>query len=112
MKSGIYHVQFKSSAQSYGEGLAVFKEGTVNGGDHGYLYLGTYEDEAGGVSAKLKIRKWNQGVTSVFGPFNEFDLILKGSFNPDLSSFTVAGVSPQIPGASITIFGRRVADAV
>lgn len=112
MKPGIYHVQFRSSAQSYGEGLAVFKDGTVNGGDQGYLYLGTYEGETGNVSAKLKIRKWNQGVTSVFGPFNEFDLVLQGSLKPDLSGFTVSGGSPQIPGASITIHGRRVAEAV
>lgn len=42
MIDGIYHVRFSSSidGRNFGEGLATFKDGSVNGGDHGYLYLG------------------------------------------------------------------------
>src|ERR1035437_3689940 len=91
MKSGIYHVKFTSSQQAYGEGLAVFKDGTVNGGDQGYLYIGTYQESSAGVTAKLKIKKWNQGVTSVFGNIAEFELDLRGNFSSDFSSFNVNG---------------------
>jgi hypothetical protein len=112
MQSGIYHVKFTSSQQAYGEGLAVFKDGSVNGGDVGYVYLGTYEGIPGGVAAKLKIKKWNQGITSVFGNISEFDLDLRGTFSPDFSSFSVGGGIPLMPGSTITITGKRLADAV
>ena len=40
MENGIYHVRFASSIDGAGEGLAVVKDGAVNGGDAGYLCLG------------------------------------------------------------------------
>ncbi|MCR6655607.1 MAG: hypothetical protein NVV63_07270 [Opitutus sp.] len=111
MKPSIYHVNFASSQQSYGEGIAVFKDGTVNGGDHGYVYVGTYDLSSTSVSARLKIKKWNAAVTSVFGNIPDFDLDLRGSLSPDQSTFTVTGGIKQLPGPTITIRGRRISDA-
>lgn len=110
MKPSIYHVKFVSAQKSYGEGLAVFKDGTVNGGDNGYLYLGSYQESGGTVTAKLKIKKWNPGVVSVFGNISEFNLDLSGTLTAD--TFTVKGGIPQMLGATIVIEGRRIADAV
>lgn len=50
MKDGIYHVRFSSSVGAAGEGLAVVKDGSVNGGDAGYLYLGQLSDAGSGLS--------------------------------------------------------------
>lgn len=111
MTPAIYHVQFTSSLQARGEGLAVFKDGSINGGDEGYLYVGTFAGDSSNVTATLKIKKWNPVATSVFGPLKEFDLNLRGTFQPDGTHFKVTGVSPQIPGASITITGDRISAA-
>lgn len=112
MKSGIYHVKFTSSQNIYGEGLAVFRDGTINGGDAGFLYLGSYQEVPAGVMAKLKIKNWNPSIRSTFGNLSEFELDLRGTFAADLSTFTVTGGTPQRPGASISITGRRLADAI
>ncbi|MCG8526202.1 MAG: hypothetical protein MI748_07485 [Opitutales bacterium] len=112
MTPGIYHVKFSSSIQAHGEGMAVINNGTVNGGDVGYVYTGNFIEESGGVSSTLRIKKWNQNITSVFGPYPEFTLNLKGSLSPDQKTFQVSGSSPQIQGATINIHGFRVSDTV
>lgn len=95
-----------------GEGLAVFKDETINGGDHAYLYLGSYKEAGDSVTAKLKIKKWNNSAISVFGPLKDFDLELQGNFQSAGAAFQVTGHTPQMPGATITIIGNRLADAV
>ena len=111
MKLGIYHVKFTSAQQSYGEGLAVFKDTSINGGDTGYVYLGSFSIDATNVSAKIKVKRWNHGAVSIFGPLQDFDLDLKGTVAPDAASFSVTGSVVQMPGMKITINGRRVSDA-
>ena len=111
MNNGIYHVRFSSSNRSVGEGLAVFKDGAVNGGDQGYLYSGRYNLSANVITGDLTVSRWNAGHTSVFGPLSTFTLSLKGGMSPDGSSFSVNGSSPDVPGATITINGRRLQDA-
>ena len=111
-KPGIYHVRFAPvSSSSFGEGLAVFKDGKVNGGDMGYLYRGTYEIVDSKVTAKLKIKRWNPAITSIFGSFSEFDLDLTGHMPSDASLFYVEGPVVQRPQLRITINGRRLDDA-
>lgn len=112
MKPAIYHVKFTSSLRDFGDGLAVFKDGSINGGDHGYLYLGTYEVDGSTVTAKLKVKRWNSSVTSVFGNIDEFALELKGSVTGDGDSFSAQGAIPQMQQMTITIDGRKLADAV
>ncbi|PTX91251.1 GrlR family regulatory protein [Opitutus sp. ER46] len=112
MNPGIYHVKFTSSRHTYGEGLAVFRNGTINGGDLGYYYLGRFEVTPAGVTAQLKIRKWNPPIDSVFGNLAEFDLELKGTMAADHTTFSVTGSTPQRPGASITVTGQRLSDTL
>lgn len=110
MTPGIYHVKFVSQI-GHGDGLAVFKDGTINGGDHGFLYLGNYTVEQTAVVARLRIKQWQQGITSVFGPYSNFQLELRGSVSPDASRFTASGSVANEPRARITIEGRRLSDA-
>jgi hypothetical protein len=112
MKSGIYHLKFSAVPSSnFGEGLAVFKDGKVNGGDLGYIYRGTYEISDSKLTAKIKLNRWNPVITSIFGSFPEFDLDLTGHLPPDGSLFYVEGAVVQNPSLRITINGRRLGDA-
>src|SRR5438105_4813266 len=112
MTPAIYHVRFSSSVSNVtGEGLAVFREGTINGGDLGYSYVGTYEIGKAQLSAKIRIKRWNPSIVSVFGNFPEFDLDLHAPLPTRWDSFSIAGVVVQRPEMRISIGARRLADA-
>lgn len=112
MKPGIYHITFASpTTHTSGEGLAVLKDGTINGGDLGYLFIGKFSIKDSAMSAKLKIKQWNPRVTSVFGNIPEFDLDLAGSITDDFKSFSARGGVVGRPQMSISIDGARLADA-
>lgn len=110
MNDGIYHVTFSSSSNDFGQGIAVFKDGSVNGGDHGYLYTGTKAGQNGQISSRLTIRRWNPSVQSVFGPANEFVLELSGNAAAD-NSFVAQGHIDGQPQHKITIRGRYLSAA-
>jgi hypothetical protein len=113
MNPGIYYVKFSSPTTSMsGEGLAVLKDGTINGGDIGYLYIGSFtvkDDTA--ITADLKVKRWNPAITSLFGNLPEFDLNLSGHVAADLTSFSATGGVIGRPGVTIVIKGRRLSDA-
>jgi hypothetical protein len=111
MQPAIFHVKFTSSLRDFGEGLAIFKDGKINGGDHGYLYIGSYEMTDAGVSGRINVKRWNPSVTSVFGNLAEFELNLNGSLAADGSTFSASGTISQMPQMSISINGRKLADA-
>lgn len=112
MKPGIYHVKFRSSLNTRSEGLIVLKDGTINGGDVGYFYTGTYRlAQEGEIVAKLRIQKWNHGVFSIIGRLAEFELDLRGRFSSDHLRFEVKGFALQTLGLGITVVGERLGDA-
>ena len=111
MQNGIYHVNFSSSLSSAGTGIVVIKDGSVNGGDDGYLYTGLLLADGSQVSGKLQIKRWNASATSVFGPLDIFDLNLVGSSDDQMGTFTVSGGIAGQPGATIKIHGRKLAPA-
>jgi hypothetical protein len=112
MKPGIYYVTFSAApSHNFGEGLAVFKDDKVNGGDIGYLYRGSYSVKDSKITAMLHIKRWNPAITSVFGSYPEFELELKGSVTPDWGLFSAEGTMTEQPQLHITIKGRRLGDA-
>jgi hypothetical protein len=110
MQDGIYHVNFSSNANDFGQGIAVFKDGSVNGGDHGYLYTGTKTSQGDRFSSTLTIKQWNPSVQSVFGPAKQFELVLEGSVSGD-GGFIAQGHVAGQPQAKITIKGRHLSTA-
>lgn len=110
MNSGIYSVKF-ATPLGYGVGLAVFKDGSINGGDNGFLYLGKYTTDGAHVTAQLNVKQWQPGVSSVLGPYTNFDLNLRGTLQADGSSFSVSGAAVKAPNIKISIEGRRISDA-
>lgn len=111
MLNGIYHVTFSSSYNDFGEGVAVFKERSINGADYGYFYVGTQSEHVNGFSATLAIKQWNPSVESVFGPAKEFVLEVSGSSSDD-QSFVAQGNVVGQPQAKITIRGKYLSAAV
>ena len=111
MENGIYHVRFSSSIWGAGEGLAVVKDGAVNGGDAGYLYLGQLTAAGQALSGQLQVQRWNPSTVSVFGPLGNFALDLAGEASAANDSFTVTGGITGQPSLKITITGRRLAAA-
>jgi hypothetical protein len=109
MIDGIYHVRFSSSTQDFGEGLATIKDGSVNGGDNGYLYQGRVSSAASGISGKLLVKRWNPSVTSVFGNMQQFELDLSGSQSAD-RTFQVSGNVAGQSNLKINIAGRFLAE--
>lgn len=109
MTDGIYHVTF-SSSNDLGEGIAVFKGNSVNGGDHGYLYTGTKTGQSDQFTSMLTIKQWNPVARSIFGPIKEFVLELNGSFS-DNNSFVAQGCVAGQPDKKITIRGRYISAA-
>lgn len=61
MIDGIYHVTFSSNSSDFGQGIAVFKGDSVNGGDDGYLYIGTKSGQGPQFTARLTIKQWHPG---------------------------------------------------
>ncbi len=110
MNSGIYSVKF-ATPLGYGVGLAVFKDGSINGGDNGFLYVGKYSVNGAEVTAQLNVKQWQPGISSVFGPYTNFDLNLRGTLQAGNSSFGVSGVTVKSPNIKISIEGRRISDA-
>lgn len=111
MQNGIYHVRFSSSVGGAGEGLAVVKDGAVNGGDAGYLYLGQLMAAGQALSGQLQVQRWNPNTISVFGPLGNFALDLAGEVSAANDGFTVSGGIAGQPNLKITIMGRRLAAA-
>lgn len=110
MNDGIYHVTFSSNGGDFGEGIAVFKDGSVNGGDGGYLYTGTKSEQGAQFASRLTVKRWNASAQSIFGPLGEFQLELNGS-SPDGRGFMASGYVVGQPASKISVQGKYLAPA-
>ncbi|ADU68732.1 GrlR family regulatory protein [Pantoea sp. At-9b] len=106
MKDGLYHVHFKSNQQDFGAGVVTVRQGKVNGGDFGYFYQGDISEDA----ALLKVTRFNDQVTSVFGPVKEFMLDLK--VKPVMGYHILDGHIQGRPDMQIQIHTRLLSDLV
>ena len=110
MKAGLYVVNFSSSFGNFGGGVVTIESGRIQGGDSGYLYLGTYQTKDTALSAQVTVKRHNPNAQSIFGNLNEFDLSLHGSFTDN--SFTANGSVSGRPMAKININAKKVADPI
>lgn len=78
MINGLWSVQFSSSSGSFGGGIVVFQNGKVYGGDLGYYYIGSYKIEDDLISGEVAVANYSGAPHSVFGPINNFKLVLSG----------------------------------
>lgn len=110
MKDGIYHVRFSSNMQGVGEGIAVFKGGSVNGGDSGYTYSGSKQGDSAGFTAKLTIKRWDPGSESVFGGLEQFELEFRGDSTE--AGFSAQGSIVGRSEATLLVEGRYLTPAL
>ncbi len=79
MLEGLWTVEFRSSVGSTGYGTVVFQGKKAMGGTAGYYYFGDYDVEGDVLSGSLRVRRFNPGLVSVFGPLEAFELELSGT---------------------------------
>jgi hypothetical protein len=87
MVEGLWTVQFQG-VQGGGGGVAVFNKGKVLGGDSGYTYIGTYEENGNNVKAKVTVSNFFPGIPNVMGRQGNFDLEFAGVVNGDVMTVT------------------------
>jgi T3SS negative regulator,GrlR len=105
---GIYRVTFRST-QDQGKGIIVCKNGSINGGDSGFVYNGPFESQSNQIKAKLRVQKDNPNFTSIFGPFlTDFQLDLVGQASEP--GFTLQGSVIGQPALTIIVEGEKIKD--
>jgi hypothetical protein len=107
---GIYQVTFKSNLADFGSGLIVAQNGTIHGGDHSYLYVGTYSSYESSIKAKINVKHYRGSLDSIFGALNSFSLELKGSGTN--SQFTLEGNITLQPNLKINLVCTKVSSLV
>jgi len=110
MNNGNYAVSFTGPAGS-GSGSGVVRNGTINGGDASYGYMGKVTVQGDKVTAALNVKRHTPTQMSVFGPLTEFKLDLAGTVTNG-NEFTMTGGIPGQPTHKITIRGRKYAELV
>ncbi len=110
VRNGIYHVRF-ASPSGHGEGIIVFQNGSINGGDAGYVFLGKVKISRGQVSGKILARRWNPDyISAVVGPVESLTLKLGGYYQEGATSFDITGTVQEHPPLSVRILGRFLSD--
>ena len=79
MLEGLWTVEFRSSIGNTGYGTVTFDGKKARGGTAGYYYVGDYQIEEGVMNALLRVRRFNTGLMSVFGPLEAFEVHLSGT---------------------------------
>lgn len=103
MKDGLYAVYFRSAGDE-GAGVVAVSNGSVNGGDYGYAYQGSLEDEGPNLKSTLSVFRFNQGAESIFGAADQFELELSGAASQD--GFQLTGNVKGWPDKQIEVLGR------
>ena len=110
MNSGIYYVIFTSYTGIFVDGLAVFDNGNIHGGDNRYLYRGHYLVEGNSLTAKIQVSYYRGKLESLFGPVDKYELTLSGDARED--RFKMSGHISGWSERQITIEGQKQADLV
>ncbi|MGP9466709.1 GrlR family regulatory protein [Halomonas sp. TP35] len=111
MKNGLYVVSFRSQVAEGSGGVVTVKDGSVNGGDLGYVYQGHIRQEDGkNVTATIEVNRYNNNSRSIFGQATNFNLLLQGTAEQE--SFSINGNVEGQPAQKIQITGRYLRDLV
>lgn len=108
MLEALWSVEFVSSLQDFGAGVAVLETGRILGGDAGYYYVGSYKGENGVVQADITVTHYNGEPNSVFGPRKQFNLRLTGKPQEQVMGFH--GYVVEDPDSRIAIRLTRRAE--
>ena len=112
MENGIYHVKFRSSdgGDGVGSGLVVVRNGSLNGGDFGYIYWGQEVTTGNNIKSKVHISRYDASQQSLFGDLKNFDLELDGTLNNSGKEFNLSGTVIGHPQLEISVAGKKLRD--
>ncbi|WP_430391422.1 GrlR family regulatory protein [Dyella sp. 20L07] len=112
MSDGIYEVTFyQDSARQadFGTGIVTIKDGSINGGDEGFIYRGRLTYVEARVTGRIHVSKWSQALPSVFSGLDDYHLDFTGDFNG--GSLDGWGSIIGQPGLTLFVSAHRVGDA-
>ena len=109
--NGVFYLSFRSAMGILGNGLAVFEDGVIRGGDDSYLYSGQYiaEDNNNLLTAHVDVQYYQGEEGSIFGSKESFQLELSGSFTK--RGIKANGHVVGQPSLQMSLEGNRVEDA-
>jgi len=107
MKDGLYVVSFQTNNKDFGSGTVSVSNDAINGGDYAYYYQG----RALGAELRLKVKQFNRNAQSVFGPLNNFHLIL--SINElESSDYFLEGYVEENPTFHLQVIAKKVSELI
>lgn len=102
MVEGFWIVQFEG-LKGKGGGVAVFVRGRVFGGDSGSTYIGTYEEVANTLIARVRVHNYMPGVISVIGMEGDYDLEVQGTVEGDLIKASGSPLGSKTAGLALKL---------
>jgi hypothetical protein len=90
MQDGLYWLRLVAYDKTE-EGVAVVRQGLVNGGGPNYVWQGRLASEDGAVRGNLLVRKWNTQTPPDLGMFKTANLGIEGSLDASVRSFEIEG---------------------
>ena len=104
MINGIYYAYFYTPDKSdWGAGIAVLRDGYLNGGDHGYTYQGRFIRNEYDASLEATIDRWNPEAESVFGDLKNYEITFTGTFSSTSEKTTMFAALSDDPSNTITV---------
>lgn len=109
MINGFWTVRFRAKDVRIGEGVITTINGKIYGGDSCYKYIGSYTENDGSISARLRISKYSdlanlQSVVDI----DNFSLFLSGKVKSD--SIYLDGELPSDPNNRFEAILTRITD--
>jgi T3SS negative regulator,GrlR len=102
MVEGFWIVQYEGTLNN-GGGVAVFTKGHVFGGDSGSTYVGTYEEDAKTLKARVRIHNYMPGVVSAIGVQGDYDLDVTGTVEGDVIKASGSPIGHQSAGMALKL---------
>ena len=90
MQDGMYWLRLVAY-DKVEEGVAVLRQGLVNGGGPGYVWSGRLVEEQGALRGTLLVRKWNPQATPDLGMFKTANLDVAGRFDAAARALELVG---------------------
>lgn len=104
--NGLWTAEFTVGSTT-GNGVVVFLNGRLLGGDDQYYYAGSYTESAGQLRGELLLKHYAGPQISLFGPIREMRLTLEGAVGGDLIMAQGYDASTTIP-RRVSVRLRRV----
>ena len=92
VQDGMYWLRLAGGDQAE-EGVAVVRQGLVNGGGPNYVWQGRLISENGAVRGNLLVRKWNPQAPPNLGMFKMANLGIEGRLNESARFLEIEGHS-------------------